>query len=430
MTLLRFTPFQKLLRKWESVCPQNGVQAMLVDGALDPDVVELAWQSTLRDLGLGRIHVEEDEGYTHEIWSGDPPAPLVSQLAGEIWVNGYLQEQVNRPFSPAPAMPYRPFALQQGGECYVGIAYQRWVADSVSVRLIMREWFLRIFFPAKARRKLIDLPRLRTITGPEIGLSPRHVARAIRPCYRWLRDRKKFAGTHGFDSGVATLHRFELPAHELDDLLLLARAEGCTLNDLLIAALAIALAPQLGSDNNAGKRVAIATSIDLRPYEVGNVSETFGALLAYAPVICPLNMSNKLDLAQEVGRQTRRLKDPDQIAQILLLPRLLTRWASRREPHDLVAFCRSYMPIAATIANVNLNTSWLALYHPAPVRAYLRVSAPNPAMPFAITTSTLGESFHVTVSACNSTTVDDPAQTLGVAFATALRSLVQSRPPQ
>jgi len=429
VTLLGFTPFQKLLRQWESVCPQNGVQAMLVDGELDPDVVELAWQSTLRDMGIGRIHVHEGEGYTHEIWSGEPPAPLVSHLAAAMPINEYLQEQVNRQFLAAPTMPYRPFALQQGGQCYLGIAYQRWAADSVSIRLMMREWFLRIFFPAKARRKLIDLPRLRMIAGPEIGLSPRQLAMAGRQCYRWLRDRKALATTPLCDQDGVALQSFELSSDELDDLLLVTRAEGCTLNDLLIAALAIAITPQLNTGGGA-KQVAIATSIDLRPYEAGNVSETFGALLAYAPVICPLETVNKLDLAQEVARQTRRLKDPDQIAQNLLLPRLLARWASGREPHELVSFCRSYMPIAATIANVNLNNSWLALYHPAPIRAYLRVSAPNPAMPFAVTTSTLGDRFHVTVTACKSSTSEDPAQSLLAAFATTLRSLVQSRPQQ
>ena len=78
--LIPFTPLQKLLRQWEHVSPHNGAQAMLVDGVLDPDLVESAWQSTLRDMGLGRVHVEEDEGYSHEIWSGDPPTPLVSHV--------------------------------------------------------------------------------------------------------------------------------------------------------------------------------------------------------------------------------------------------------------------------------------------------------------------------------------------------------------
>src|SRR4029453_9508733 len=128
--------------------------------------------------GLGRVHIDDDwGGYSHEIWSGDPPEPLVSHYTNAPAIETFLQEQINRPFPAPPTLPYRAFALQDEEQCYLGIIYQQWVADSVSIRLLMREWFLRIFAPAKARRKLIELPRLRFARGPGIGLSP---TRALR----------------------------------------------------------------------------------------------------------------------------------------------------------------------------------------------------------------------------------------------------------
>ena len=227
VTSLPFTPFQRLLRQWETISPQNGAQAMLVDGVLEAELVESAWQSTLRDMGLGPIRLDEDEGYSHEIWSGDPPTPLVSQMqADNLPICSYLEEQMNRPFPPG-SMPYRAFALQQQERCYLGIVYQQWVADSVSIRLLMREWFLRIFFPAKARRKLIDLPRQREIRSPELGLHPSQLLGAGKHAYHWMRQRKRLATiTSGEYVGTTSLHRFTLTGGELDEILMVAPRRG------------------------------------------------------------------------------------------------------------------------------------------------------------------------------------------------------------
>ncbi len=425
---LPFSPFQKVTRQWEMVCPQNSAHALLVEGVLDPETIEAAWQSTLRDLGLGRVHVDDElGGYSHEIWSGDPPEPLVSHHATAPAIETFLQEQLNRPFPASPAMPYRPCALQGDQQCYLVLIYQQWVADSVSIRLLMREWFLRMFAPAKARRKLVDLPRLRFAAGLRIGSSPSRALRGALDAYGWIRNADQlttFPSTKTADDNHIDLRMLRLEPAELDGLLMVTQAEGCTLSDLLMAALATALHAKL--PHSGPMTLAITTSIDLRPYlGAGDLYETYGSLLAYWPVLCKLPCSSKLDLAQEIARQTRALKDPDRLAQMLLLPRVIAWWAARQGPGKLLAFHRAKAPIAASLANVNHNKTWMALHFPNPIRSYVRLASPSPAVPLSISTSTLGDTMDIILCA-NRGQTGNSATNLLDAFATALRSLVQS----
>ena len=410
------------------LCPQNAAHALLVDGVLDPETIESAWQSTLRDLGLGRVHVDDELGcYSHEIWSGAPPEPLVSLRASPPAIETFLQEQLNLPFPASPAMPYRAFALQGDQQCYLVVIYQQWVADSVSIRLLMREWFLRIFAPAKARRKLVDLPRLRFAAGLRIGPSPSRALRGALDTSRWLRNAGQlttFPAAPPANDNHIDLRMLRLEPAELDGLLMVTQAEGCTLSDLLMAALATALEAKL--PHSGSMTLALNTSIDLRPYlGAGDLYETYGSLLAYWPVLCKLPSSNKLDLAQEIARQTRILKDPDRLAQKLLLPRVIAWWAARQGAGKLLPFYRAKAPIAASLANVNHNKTWMALHYPSPIRSYVRLTSPSPATPLAISTSTLGDTMDIIFCANRGQTGNDATNLLD-AFATSLHSLVQS----
>ena len=213
---------------------------------------------------------------------------------------------------------------------------------------------------------------------------------------------------------------------DVDRLLLITRAEGCTVNDLLIAVLAGTLFPELTPMTGAGSpTIALATSIDLRPYLPGNLSETFGSLLSYSPVICPAPQQKLINLAQVVARQTRRIKNPERIAAKLFLPRLIARWASRQKPENLAAFYARRIPVAATVSSVNLNKSWPALYSPLPIQRYIRVAAPGPAVPLALTASTLGSTMDITFTARRGVISENQMDRITAGFARNLQSLLQ-----
>lgn len=435
MPLLPFSSSQAFQRQWEQLTPQNAAQVFFVDGNPDPELVESAFQSALRDLGLGRIEVaEDDSGYSHEVWSGHPPAPLVSQHSQSHPILQYVEAELNRPFPASPCLPYRAFTLQQPQGLHMGIVFQQWAADSAAISILLREWFLRIFQPANARRRLIDLPTPATAIGPTLGLHPHKIARGLRNAYCWLRDARsctRFPTPATREEPHVRLHPIHLLPGQMDRLLLRTRAEGLSLDDLFGAALASSLGrdlPQITGHawfTRQGRSVAIASSVDLRQHLPGKVPEVFGFLQAFVPLQCVVPGDNVLDMAQQIARQMRAVKDPNRIASRLLISRLLVAWAGLHSPQSLQSFCRRRVPILATVANIDLNKTWVAEFHPTPIRRYLRFASPSPAMPLALSVSALGDELAINLASQRSVVDDATAARLATGFAQTLQSLVQ-----
>ena len=98
-------------------------------------------------------------------------------------------------------------------------------------------------------------------------------------------------------------------------------------------------------------------------------------------------------------------------------------------PQQRTDFYRKWMPLAAGISNINLNLSWAAAYHPAPLLDYLRVTPTGPMLPLVFTTTTIGRKFHVALTR-RSALVDDRSAALLIS--TFLRQLTEtaSKGPQ
>src|SRR5437773_331558 len=56
-----------------------------------------------------------------------------------------------------PSPPFRPFVLRGDGFYYAGVIYHHWVADSVSIRTVLREWFVRLFDPKNSIHRAVQL---------------------------------------------------------------------------------------------------------------------------------------------------------------------------------------------------------------------------------------------------------------------------------
>ncbi|HSV14180.1 MAG TPA: hypothetical protein VLI90_07965, partial [Tepidisphaeraceae bacterium] len=63
-------------------------------------------------------------------------------------------------------------------------------------------------------------------------------------------------------------------------------------------------------------------------------------------------------------------------------------------PDELYHFYRKELPLAGGISNVDMTRSWAAQY-PSLLIDYIRVSPSGPMTPIVITTTTLGDRFHV-----------------------------------
>ena len=67
-------------------------------------------------------------------------------------------------------------------------------------------------------------------------------------------------------------------------------------------------------------------------------------------------------------------------------------------PHELYHFYRKELPLLGGISNVNLNNTWAAEYHPAPVLEYLRISPTGPMVPLVFNLTTLGDRLHLSMT--------------------------------
>ncbi len=101
--------------------------------------------------GLGRVRVEGPR-FQHVTLNGELMRYPLRVLPPGTQLAEHLSIEINRPFDDAAEPPFRPFMLEAAdGTTTLGLTYQHWVADSAAVRLLLREWFVRLFDPARAR---------------------------------------------------------------------------------------------------------------------------------------------------------------------------------------------------------------------------------------------------------------------------------------
>ena len=390
--------FQRLLLQWDTLHPYNAAQVLKMAGSADGAGLSRAWEGTLEALGLGRV-VRRSGTFHHETLNGEMRRYPVRVLPNGTGLCDFLSEELNRPFADEAEPPFRPFVLEQGGHHYFGIVYHHWVADSVSIRLLLREWFYRAFVPGRARDEPLRHPcgGYWSIFGP--GRTNWGVGDGVLSSIRWsARNRRVGRLEHG---GYADFNvRFALhpmPEGLLEPLLAFARSNRATLNDVFLAVVAEVCHRFLPVRRTSRRTdLALGTIVDLRPYAREDLSDTFGLFLGFTSTVCrPADFADFGRLLRAVSAQSEfqkrtgaPLTSPLRMLAGLAVGRLLSR---RR----VVEFYRKRVPIAGGISNVNLNRSWAAEFHPGPLLDYIRVSPTGPLMPLVFTPTTLGSGMHL-----------------------------------
>ncbi len=230
--------FQRLARQWDQIHPYNAAQVLQLEGRPDPQRLTAAWHDALGGLGLGRVRVDGNS-FHYECLNGELSHYGVKFLPAGSSLEEYISHELNRRFDNPAEPPFRPFVVEEQGSYYAGVVYHHWVADSVSIRMVLREWFVRTFDPAKARRTPIRLAPhgyarfFPLLEGTGMG-------RGLLTATQWasgLRRVRRVDMRNGTDMAVRFALR-PLPLgwiHQLHDT---ARRRGVTLNDLFMAAIA------------------------------------------------------------------------------------------------------------------------------------------------------------------------------------------------
>jgi hypothetical protein len=390
--------FQRLIRHWETVHPYNAAQAMTVRCAVDQATADRAWGMALSVLGLGKVRVS-GQSVAYEHLNGELVRFGVRFLPAGTCLETHLGQGLNEPFDDPDEPPFRPFILQGPDSCQIGVVYRHWVADSVSVRLLLREWFAWMFDEKLARNRPLRKAargywelfsgRIR-LDETALGLFRSHM--------RFRRVLKIHTpGKTGYDVSVA-LH--DPPDGIAQALRLAARRRDSTVGDLLLASLAEACNRHLPMQQRPTRRdLSVGSIIDLRPHTRRHLHDTFGLYLGFTHCFCkPADLGDWSRLVRSVGMQRRAHTKGGVGAYSAAW--MTAALATQRlcDPSRLYHFYRKEMPLTAGLSNVNLHGTWAERLHPHLLENYVRVSPTGPMCPLVLSATTLGEKLRLAMT--------------------------------
>jgi hypothetical protein len=417
--------FQKLMRKWDAVHPYNAAQVMTIHGEPDLPALTAAWQAALAAAGLGRVRTREDR-YRFESMNGDGRTLRLALPAKNL--SEHLSEELNRPFTDPAEPPFRPFVIREAGHYFAGVVYHHWIADSASIRTLLREWFMRVYDPPAASCRPLKL----AVNGYWNTLGPHRggwqildSALSLGRRHTRLRRAQKIASNDLSDHRTAFM-LFSAPDWLIARLKPWASGRRVKLNDVFLAALAEACARHVPLQRRKNRMdVAVGSIVDLRPHCRDDLSNTFGVFLGFTHVLCrPADLRDFDRLLRVVSNQTRLQKATGVAQSSLMWMSAAMAAGTISRPDELYHSYRKELPLAGGISNVDLSQTWAGQYHPSPLLDYLRVSPSGPMTPLVVTTTTLGERFHVGVTYRTGLVGYERAAAVGNCFLARLGELV------
>jgi hypothetical protein len=338
----------------------------------------------------------------------------------------YLSAEINRPFADDGEPPFRAFVLKNAESYHLGIVYQHWTADSVSVQSVLRELFLRLYDPAKVR---LTPPGFQDtgywgMYGPRHGRwkSDENFFGLARRYFRYRRVRK--VDSKGLSDPTVKFVNRSMPDGLITDLRVASRAQGVKVHDVLVAALIEACARHVPSQYRERRRdLAVGSIIDLRPLSRQKLTDVFGMYLGFTGIIVHENDLPHWDrLLKSVANQNKHHKDlgiPQTSLAWMLAARLIGQYVP---PRKMWHFYRKEMPLSGGLSNLNLSNSWATEYAPSLIRDYVRVSPTGPIAPLAVATTTFGERFSIGLTYRKSLIDDGHAAAFAETFATRLQA--------
>jgi hypothetical protein len=415
--------FQQLARQWDQIHPYNAAQILKIRGHADLPALQAAWHHAINALGLGRVRLDGNS-FSYECLNGEMSLYGIRVVPLGLTLEEYVSEELNRKFDNPAEPPFRPFVLFGDGFYYAGVIYHHWVADSISIRTVLHEWFVRLFDPPQACHRPVQLAHAGYRTFFNIQKNAASFGLGLLGATRWassLRRVRRVEYRCGTDLRVRVALR-SLPNGWIANLHTAAKRRNVTLNDLFLAAIARVCDRHLPLKHRPRRHsLAIGSIVDLRPYAHPDLAQAFGLFLGFTNVICrPAELTDPDLLLRSISAQTHQQKRQG-IPQASAI-RMLAGVAAGKciHPDKMAHFYRKHVPLAGGISNINLNQSWATRYHPEPLLDYIRVSPTGPMMPLVFATTTLGQDFHFTLTYRPSVVPPQQIDHLAAAFINAL----------
>jgi hypothetical protein len=393
-TWVRLNLFQCAMLRWRELHPYCAVHVIAVAAPLDAARLRAAIAGVIDDSGL--------TGFTLDVrrrrygFAGGP-----AQVGLELLDDGLpahdamaagIEASINRPFPADGAFdPFRFFAVRDDDGCLVGLVYDHVVAGGDSIAVLMTDVAARY---VAARPEEIALKRLALPSRTCRSLFARHPGALVRgfaalpELVRGWRSavRPKLADVADGRNGFV---HFGVDRQGYAWLRAKAKSLGVTTNDLLLAAIMLAVAPLAGRRDPSRRRhaVAVASIVNLRGDFQPPASTTFGQFLSSFRVVHPLPEGVTLDaLARDLGAQTARARQERLHFLTLIamgLAGALWRFAS---PQQRQRMYLKYHPVLAGITPLNVDA--LRRHGVAAPGDYLRAASTGPMSPLVVALTT------------------------------------------
>ena len=396
MPFSRLNLFQRTARQWDGLHPYNAGQLMYIAAALDPGHAAACWAETLRDLQMGGI---EWAGARYRHIAADAPATLLDDHAD---LGAFIADQLNTPFDDVSQGPFRAMVRRDGQTTCLGVFYHHWVADSVSIRMLMREWFYRCCAPQLASRQPIVM-RDDTAGAFPWGASWRAVRSLLDLSVRGKQVRR-LSGKAQANMEVA-YRLLQLPDGAAGRLHQAARARGVKVTDLMLCSLAQTCHRHMPAAQKHRPGLAVGSIRDARTMDTRDTRDTgdnrdaFGMALGSGTIICPASILDHRDkLLKHIAAENQQHRQPSSIAAHQLKLRFALTAGRLLNRESLMDFYRKRMPLSGGLSNVNLTDTWVAKHHPSPITQFVRISPTGPMLPLVMTPTTLCEKFNIAIT--------------------------------
>ena len=400
--------FQQLMLQWERFAPYNAAQFFTLQEPVDADAIVRSFRQTVVSLGLQQI-------------GQHPDSPLLQSTEP---LESFITSKMNEAYAPGDS-PLRAFVLREGSLSHVGVVYRHIVADSASIRVVMRRWFELLHDSAAQTPAFTPVTPMRERFG---GLWRDHLFSLVREAatevIRLSRIKQVRRLRDNDPRQPIAWKRIELGSERIGPLVRYAKAKGVKVNDLFVAAAADACNLHLPHEESDTRRdLAIGTIVDTR--EAGEaVHSRFGLSLGVLQTVWRWQQLQSWDAtlaAASAASESARRRGAGRSSELRIAAAV---WHGRNMSNpELATFYRKRCPLAAGISNVNLNRDWPAVHHPAPLASYTRVSPLGPMLPIVFTPTTLGDRLDLGFTYRTKVVPEEVAGRVLASFIDRLRSL-------
>lgn len=399
--------FQASMLRWRALHPYNAVHVVRVAHPIDPVRLEEALRGQLEDLGLTGLDLDARR-QCYE-WRGGPASLVVRVIAGGGEAVAALCREIERELNAGFAAegrvdPFRFFAIDDGAEFYLGLAYDHFVAGGDSIVVLLQGMVSRYLngtgheAPARitARRYGPTYARLfrsqllscaKALLGlPKLAASCR---RAFRPRYAAPQD------------GYNALAFIRIDAADRARLEACASAWGITSHDLLLAILLKGLSPLTARrlESSTRNEIAVASIVNIRRDLGVDASD------ALAPYLASFRVSHRVpddmplrDLAAAVHTQSSRIKRGKRYLQTLIgmsIAGVEWRFMSTLQRQRFYA---KHFPVCAGTTPLSVDPLWAGGSARNPRLDYVRAVSTGPLAPMILAFTMVGDVINVGIS--------------------------------